>query len=270
MADKTVVKLSDGQQMPLLGLGTSQIPNDEQGYEAIKSAINLGYRHIDTAAMYGNEQAVGRAVRDSGVERSQLFITTKLNNHQHGNVEREVTASLQKLGLDYVDLYLIHWPMPERVASWQTLTKLVKGPSIRSIGVSNFTIRHLEELAKKADTVPAVDQVEFSPFLNQTRLLKYANEHHIQLVAYSPLTRASKLGNPVVTGLAQAHGKTPAQVMLRWTLQQGVAVIPKANKSEHQKSNLDIFDWQLTADDMQALAGLHQGFRITTDPESFP
>lgn len=260
-------KLNDGHLIPLIGLGTSRL---EGAYDAVKHALKLGYRHIDTAAMYGNEQEIGRAVKDSGVPRQDIFITTKLANNLHDDVEREVDRSLQRLGLDFVDLYLIHWPVPERVASWKTLEKLVKGDKIKSIGVSNFTIRHLEELLAVTAVAPAVNQVEFNPFVYQPELLEYNQNKGVQLVAYSPMTRAAKLDNPVLAQIAKDSGKTPAQIMLRWSLQHRVVVIPKAASAQHQTANLDLFDWELSSEQMVQLDGLYDGYRVTEDPETYP
>jgi diketogulonate reductase-like aldo/keto reductase len=254
--------------MPLLGLGTSRLAS---AYEAVRSALELGYRHIDTAAMYGNEAEVGRAVRDSGVARAEIFVTTKLANGDHDDVEGAIAASLERLGLEYIDLYLIHWPMPQRVVSWQTLEKLVAGGvPIRSIGVSNFTRRHLDELLLQANITPAANQVEFNPFVYSPELLKYNQAKSIQLVAYSPMTRAHKLDNPAIVQIAKDSGRTPPQVLLRWNIQHGVAVIPKADSPEHQRSNLDIFDWKLTDEQMSRLDALYDGFRVTEDPEIYP
>jgi len=252
----------------MLGLGTSRL---EGAYETVKSALALGYRHIDTAAMYGNEAEVGRAVRDSGVARGEIFVTTKLANGGHDDVEGELKASLERLGLDYVDLYLIHWPMPKRVASWKTLETLVKrGAPIKSIGVSNFTIRHLQELLPQTEIVPAVNQVEFNPFVYKSDLLNYNQAKGIQLVAYSPMTRGHKMDNPGLSDIAARCGKTPAQIMLRWSVQHDVVVIPKATSAQHQVDNMDIFDWKLSADDMAKLDRLYDGYRVTEDPENYP
>lgn len=267
VGDISSVELNDGRRMPMLGLGTSRL---EGAYDAVKSALELGYRHIDTAAMYGNEEAVGRAVRDSGLKREEIFITTKLRNDGHRDVDHEVDTSLELLGLDYVDLYLIHWPMPERIASWKTLAKLVTGDKIKSIGVSNFTIRHLKELFSNSRVKPAVNQVEFHPFVYQPALLDFNGDNGIQVIAYSPMTRANKLDNPTVAEVAASTGQTPAQILLRWSVQHGVAVIPKSASRQHQAANMDIFDWELSKEDMAKLDGLYDGFRVTEDPESYP
>lgn len=254
--------------MPMLGLGTASLASP---YQAVRTALNLGYRHIDTAAMYGNESEVGRAIRDSGLHRDEIFITTKLNNNSHGDVEKAVEGSLERLGCQYIDLYLIHWPMPQRVASWQTLVKMRQaGAPIKSLGVSNFTIRHLEELLKASQVVPVVNQVEFNPFLNQQELLVYNQGKGILMVAHSPITRGNRLDDTTIAAIAEAKGKTPAQVMLRWSVQQGVAVIPKAQTEDHQAANMDIFDWQLTSEEMAKLNGLYDDFRLNQDPETFP
>lgn len=268
MSNIPSVKLNDGQTMPMLGLGTSRL---EDAYTSVKTALELGYRHIDTAAMYGNEAEVGRAVRDSGLPRDDIFITTKLANNEHDDVEGALKASLKRLDIDYIDLFLIHWPMPERVASWKVLEKLLEsGAPIRSIGVSNFTRRHMDELLRQTDVVPAVNQFEFNPFVYQPELLEYNQSQGVQVVAYSPMTRGRKTDNPMLAEISQSIGKTPSQILLRWSIQHGVAVIPKASSAEHQKDNMDIFNWELSVSDMAKLNDLFDDSRVTEDPEIYP
>jgi 2,5-diketo-D-gluconate reductase A len=267
MGDIPSITLNDGNKIPMLGLGTSRLAN---AYKAVTSALEAGYRHIDTAAMYGNEEEVGRAVRDSSIPRDEIFITTKLSNDNHGDVKRAFEGSLKRLGLGYIDLYLIHWPMPGRLDGWVSLNEMKdSGAPVKSLGVSNFTIRHLEELLNKSDKVPAVNQVEFNPFINQQELLVYNQGKGILMEAYSPMTRANRLADSTVKAISESHDKSPAQVLLRWSIQQGVAVIPKAQDPEHQLANMDIFNWQLTAEDMERLGGLNDGFRVTEDPERY-
>lgn len=268
MSQVPSVKLNDNHLLPMLGLGTSRL---EGAYGAVKSALELGYRHIDTAAMYGNEGEVGRAVRDSGIPRSEIFVTTKLANDSHDDVAGALKQSLDRLDIEYIDLYLIHWPMPKRVASWITLEKLISaGAAVKSIGVSNFTTRHLKELLTEAKTVPAVNQVEFNPFVYKPEGLKFNRNQGIQLVAYSPLTRGHKTDNETLVAVAKSANKSVSQVMLRWCVQHGVAVIPKATSLKHQQANMQIFDWELSATHMTELDGLFDGFRVTEDPEAYP
>src|SRR5215831_3117011 len=224
--------LNDGNRMPWLGLGVYTL-RGRACLRATAQALSVGYRHVDTAAFYGNEEEVGRAVRESGVARDEVFVVTKLWNSDQGYASaiRACNDSLARLALDYVDLYLIHWPEPgRRLESWRALVELRKQGKCRSIGVSNFTIAHLEELLAASDVTPSVNQVEFNPFLYQRGLLDFCRARRIQLVAYCPLTRGEKLKDSTLAGIARRHGKTGAQVLLRWALQHEVAVIPKSSK----------------------------------------
>ena len=261
--------LNDGNSMPWLGLGVYRITAGGACLRAVKHALAVGYRHIDTAALYGNEDDVGRAVRESGVAREQVFVVTKLWNSDQGYASaiKACNASLAKLKLDYIDLYLIHWPEPRRrLDSWRALVELRKQGKCRSIGVSNYTIGHLEELAANSDVIPAVNQVEFSPFLFQRELLDFCGSHGIQLEAYCPLTRGEKLGDPVIRAVAHRHGKTSAQVLLRWALQHQLAVIPKSAQPARIEENADLFDFTLDDRDMAALDALHADLRTSWDP----
>ena len=263
------VRLSDGNTMPWVGLGAYRIAAGGPCGRAVAHALSVGYRHIDTAAIYGNEEDVGRAVRESGIPRDQLFVVTKLWNSDQGYASaiEACSASLTKLKLDYVDLYLIHWPEPgKRLDSWRALVELRKRGKCRSIGVSNYTIAHLKELMAGSEVVPSVNQVEFSPFLYQRDLLDFCRAHGIQLEAYCPLTRGQKLGDPVAGKIARRHGKTPAQVLLRWALQHQVVVIPKSRQPARITENADLFDFTLDERDMAALDALHAGFRSSWDP----
>lgn len=263
------LKLNSGYELPVLGFGTSRLEEGDMAYRAVLAAIKSGYRHIDTAAMYGNEVSVGRAVRDSGVKRDEIFVTTKLHNNDHHDVMGAFAASLERLGLEYVDLYLIHWPMPQRLESWQSLVGIQASGRARSIGVSNFTQTHLAELLQNTSKVPAVNQIEFSPFLFQRQLLDYCHDQGIQLVAYSPLTRAHKLDDASVAAMAKRLGKSSAQVLLRWAIQHGVAVIPRSQNPVHITENAALFDWELTEKDMQQLDNLDENLRIMDDPHNF-
>ena len=261
-------RLNDGNAMPWLGLGVYMVRGGSCA-RAVAHALATGYRHVDTAAFYGNEEDVGRAVRESGVPRSDIFVVTKLWNSDQGYASaiKACHASLAKLGLDYVDLYLIHWPETgKRLDSWRALVELNKQGKCRSIGVSNYTIAHLRELMANSAVVPAVNQDEFSPFLYQRELLEFCRAHEIQLEAYCPLTRGEKLKDSAVTGIARRYGKTPAQVLLRWALQHEVVVIPKSGRTERISENAGLFDFNLDARAMTALDALNADFRTCWDP----
>jgi diketogulonate reductase-like aldo/keto reductase len=265
----TTITLNNGVQMPVLGLGTWQITG-KKAEEVIQSALGIGYRHIDTAAAYHNESDIGKALKVSGVPREHIFKTTKLWNSDHG-YRKTIAAfekSLQNLGLDYVDLYLIHWPVGNSyIETWTAMEELLASGKCRAIGVSNFTIRHLETLMKQSSTVPAVNQVEFSPYLYQKALLDYCNSKGIQLEAYSPLTRGNKLDNPALSSIAAKYGKSPAQVLIRWSLQSGLVVIPKASSLKHLKENAAVFDFELSKEDMKTLNSFDEKLHICWNPD---
>ena len=259
--------LNNGVKIPVLGFGTWQL-NYQEGQKAVNQALKFGYRLIDTAAYYQNEAEVGEAIRASGISRSEIFVVTKLWNSDHFMAKEAFEKSLANLGLGYIDLYLIHWPVPERLESWKTLEKLLGSGKVKSIGVSNFTIRHLEELLDSASVVPAVNQVEFTPFLYQKDLLDYCRKKGIILEAYAPLTRGSRLADPNLEEIAASHKKTPAQVMLRWSVQKGVIPLPRSKNPARIKENADIFDFNLTGKEMNAIDSFDEGLRTTWDPES--
>ncbi|HJQ64540.1 MAG TPA: aldo/keto reductase [Burkholderiales bacterium] len=265
----TTIRLNDGVPMPRLGLGVYQITPGGRCKRAVDYALKLGYRHIDTASFYGNEADVGRAVRESGLPREQVFVTTKLWNSDQGYASaiKAGEKSLRLLGLNRIDLYLIHWPEPrKRHDSWRALAELRNRGVVRSIGVSNYTVAHLEELMVSSDVVPAVNQVEFNPFLYQRPLLDFCTENGIALIAYCPLARAQKLHDPRLKKIAAKHRKTTAQIMIRWTLQQGVGAIPKSSHPERIKENAGIFDFALDEGDMAQLDALDEGYRTCWDP----
>jgi len=268
-----LTELNNGVLIPRLGLGVYQSPPGHTTQKAVEYALKIGYRHIDTAMIYNNESDVGAALRKSGIRREELFVTTKLWNSDHG-YEKALKAcdnSLKRLGLKYLDLYLIHWPVPEiRNESWDALSQLLKDGKCRSIGVSNYTIQHLAELLEDADVVPMVNQVEFSPFLYQKQLLDYCEQHKIQLEAYSPLTQGVKLNHLAIQQIARKHDKTPAQVLLRWSLQHNLVAIPKSVREERIKENSQVFDYNLTNEDMRILDSLNENFRNSWDPTSAP
>jgi diketogulonate reductase-like aldo/keto reductase len=259
--------------MPLLGLGVYLMRPGTETYQAVKAALKIGYRLIDTASFYRNEEDVGRAVRDSTVPREAVFITTKLWNDDHGydTALRAFDASLKRLGFGYIDLYLIHFPVPNlRQESWRALEKILDSGRARAVGVSNYTEGHLKELLRQSSVVPAVNQVEFSPFLYQRNLLEFCQSKGIRLEAYAPLTAGRRLHDPRITAIARKHGRTNAQILLRWAVQHEVVVIPKATHADRIAENARIFDFELTSEEVSALDGLHDGFRSSWDPTSVP
>ena len=270
---KSSVKLNNGVSMPLLGLGVYLMRPGKETYLAVRAALEIGYRLIDTASLYGNEEDVGRAVRDSAVPREEVFITTKLRNDDHGydSALWAFDASLRRLDLGYIDLYLIHFPVPKvRDESWRALEHILTDGRARAIGVSNYTESHLKGLLRHSAVVPAVNQVEFSPFLYQRDLLEFCREHRIQLEAYAPLTAGRRLHDPRITAISKKHGRTNAQVLLRWALQHGVVVIPKSTQPDRIAENARIFDFELSPEEVSALDGLDEGFRSSWDPMTVP
>lgn len=263
------IRLNNGVEMPVLGLGVYQSPPGRTTQSAVRSALRVGYRHFDTARIYGNEADVGQAIRDSMIPRDQIFVTTKLWNSDQGleSTVRACEASLKRLGLSYLDLYLIHFPVTEtRNDSWKTMEKLVENGSCRAVGVSNFMINHLDELAESSDLVPAVNQVEFHPFLFQKELLEYCERHDIRLEAYSPLARGERLNHPTITAMGRKYSKTPAQIMIRWGLQHRLVVIPKSTREDRIRENSQVFDFKISAEDMLVLDGLNENLRTNWDP----
>ncbi|HEY5835324.1 aldo/keto reductase [Streptomyces sp.] len=265
--------LNNGLTTPQLGFGVFQVPHDQTA-AAVRSALEAGYRSIDTAAAYGNEAGVGSALAASGLPREEVFITTKLwNTHQgYDSTLAAFDASLDRLGLDYVDLYLIHWPTPARdlyVDTWRAFEKLLADGRTRSIGVSNFQPAHLTRLFDETDVVPVLNQVELHPGLQQKELRAFHAEHGIATQAWSPLAQGAVLNDPVLTGIAARLGRTPAQVVLRWHLQIGNVVIPKSVTPARIRENFDLFGFELTDADLDAIATLDQGLRIGPDPDTF-
>ena len=268
------VKLNSGAEIPVLGLGVFRSKDGEETYNAVRWALDAGYRHIDTAAVYRNEASVGRAIEDSGIPRDQIWITTKLWNDEirAENEEAAFAASLERLRTDYVDLYLVHWPVRENdgyLRVWEKMEKFNKEGRARSIGVSNYHIHHIESLLKNANVVPAVDQVECHPELTQVELADYCAGKGIAFEPWSPLGAGKLLTHPVLTEIDQAHGKTTAQVILRWDLQRGFILIPKSVHKERIVSNTDIFDFELSAEEMQRIFALNCNARVGSDPETF-
>jgi 2,5-diketo-D-gluconate reductase A len=268
------VRLNDGHEIPQLGFGVFQVP-PEDTERAVSLALEAGYRHIDTAAAYRNEEGVGRAIEASGLRRDELFVTTKLWNDNHGREDalRTLPRSLGRLGLEFVDLYLIHWPVPgqDRYAeTWQSFVELREEGRTRSIGVSNFNPEHLDRIERETGTTPAVNQIELHPRLQQAELRAYHREHGIATEAWSPIGRGGEiLEDRTIGTIANNHGKTPAQVILRWHLQLGNVTIPKSVTPERIRENFDVFDFELGDEDMKQVAELDRGERLGPDPETF-
>jgi 2,5-diketo-D-gluconate reductase A len=265
--------LNDGHPIPQLGFGVFQVPPEDTA-EAVKTALEIGYRHIDTAAAYQNEAGVGEGIAAAGVDRDEVFVTTKLWNNSHGHDEalRAFERSLGRPGFDYVDLYLIHWPVPSidrYVQTWQALIELKTDGRARSIGVSNFLVPHLERIIAETGVVPAVNQIELHSQFQQSELRRFHDEHGIKTEAWSPLAQGGVLGDPVITKIAQEHGRTPAQIVLRWHVQLGNVVIPKSVTRARIEENFRIWDFELSDHEMRAFAALDAGARIGPDPAAF-
>jgi len=264
----STLKLNNGVNIPLIGLGTWTLTG-KGAYYSVLHALEAGYRLIDTAAMYGNERKIGEAIKDSDIPREDVFITTKLGNYDHGydKTLKAFERSLRKLKLSYVDLYLIHWPVSGlRNETWKAFEKIYENGKARSIGVSNFTIRHLNELLETTSTIPTVNQFEFSPFLYLKELMDFCQSKNIAVEAYCPLTRGEKFDNPQLKSIGQKYGKTSAQVLLRWGIQHNVIQIPKSGSKDHIIENIDIFDFNLDDEDMKQLDNLNEDFRNVDDP----
>jgi diketogulonate reductase-like aldo/keto reductase len=276
MTQPTLV-LNNGVLVPQLGLGTWQAKDGHEAEQAVSTAIQTGYRLIDTAAAYGNEQSIGRAIEQSLVHasRQELFITTKVWNADQGYDETLVAfdKSLERLNLDYIDLYLIHWPVPaadKYIETWRALEKLYSDGKVRAIGVCNFTIDQLERLRNETTITPAINQIELHPYFTQTELRRYCTQRGIIVEAYSPLggSGARILNDPVITQIATKHNRTPAQIVLRWHMQLGHVAIPKSTKADHIISNFQVFDFTLTDDEMGHISGLDKDVRIGADPNT--
>ncbi|WP_158861916.1 aldo/keto reductase [Leifsonia sp. AG29] len=265
------VTLNDGNAIPQLGFGVYKIPED-QTPEAVLAALEAGYRHIDTAAFYGNERGVGEGIRRSGLDRGDVFVTSKVwwTENGYDSTLRSFDASLERLGFDTIDLFLIHWPAPRSdkyVETWRALERVHEEGRARSIGVANFHTHHLERLARETATVPVVNQVELHPWLPQAGVRRYDAAHGIATEAWSPLARGRILQDPTLERVASKHGVTPAQVVIRWELQLGVIVIPKSTTPERIRQNIDVFGFELDGDDLDAIAALETGERTGKDPD---
>ncbi|MFC5066051.1 aldo/keto reductase [Actinomycetospora atypica] len=274
MSNVPGIELNSGHTIPQLGFGVFQIDPSETA-EKVGKALEIGYRHIDTAQMYGNEAEVGEGIRQSGVGRDELFVTTKCNNSNHGRLDSQkaLDESLEKLGLDYVDLYLIHWPLPGKdlyVDTWKGFEEALKDGKVRSIGVSNFQTHHLDRLAEETDTVPAVNQIELHPHMQQMALRSYDERHGIATEAWSPIGQGKGvIDEPVIEGIAKKHDKSGAQVTLRWHVQLGNIVFPKSVTESRIQENFDIFDFELSDEEMGSIAELEKAERLGPDPDKF-
>ena len=275
MTDIPQILLNNGQKIPQLGFGVFLVKPAETE-AAVAHALQAGYRHIDTAEMYGNEAQVGAAVGKSGLSRGEIFVTTKLNNgaHRPDDARAAFDQSLKALGSDYVDLFLIHWPLPTRydgdyVSTWNTLEEFYRDGRARSIGVSNFQPHHLRRLHQECEIRPAVNQVEVNPYLTQDEVRAFCAEHQIAVEAWSPLARSHALGDPTIDDIARRVGKTPAQVILRWHIERGDIVFPKSVTPSRIRENIDIFDFELRGDDVEAISALNRNERTGPDPDTF-
>jgi diketogulonate reductase-like aldo/keto reductase len=265
--------LRGGVEIPVIGLGVYQSRPGSETREAVKTALELGYRHVDTARVYGNERDVAKGLADAGIPREQVFLTTKLWNSDHGYdaALEACDRSLERLGTDRLDLYLVHWPVEGlRHDTWRAMERILEEGMARAIGVSNYTVRHLDELLARCNVPPAVNQVEFHPFLFQRDLLAHCERHGIRLEAYAPLVKARRMDHPVIRRVAGKHRRTPAQVLVRWGLEHGVITIPKSVRADRQRENLDVFGFSLDEEDLAALDGLDEGLRTSWDPTDAP
>lgn len=271
------ITLNDQTTIPQLGFGTYQVP-PEQTAETVSAALEVGYRHLDTAQMYGNERGVGEAVRASGIPRDELYLTSKLHNHRHrpDDVRRAFDDTLAALGVDRLDLFLIHWPLPTRydgdyVSTWRALTELLGDGRVTSVGVSNFQPDHLDRIVAETGVVPAVNQIEVHPYFTNEAARAASIRHGAEVEAWSPIAQGQVLGDPVITRIAQAHDRTPAQVTLRWHVERGDIVFPKSMSPARMQENFEIFDFTLTAAEVAEIAALDRGAegRTGPDPDTF-
>jgi len=265
----TNIELSSKTSIPIIGFGTWKITNENELRTSVNTALDVGYRHFDTAQVYGNEQYVGSTLAESSVPRDELFVTTKISttNMSDHNVIPSFDESLEKLQTDYVDLLLLHFPVTDaRQPAWKDLESIAESGKAKAIGVSNYTTTHLQELLNDCKIKPAVNQVELHVFLQQPDLIKYCHDNDIAVEAYSPLVQGEGLDNPVLAEIAEKHGKTPAQIMLRWCIERNLIPLPKSAHPERIRQNFEIFDFSLDSDDMESIAGLDKGLRTNWDP----
>jgi 2,5-diketo-D-gluconate reductase A len=277
MSNVPAIEISEGVRIPQLGFGVYQIKPDQTA-AAVRTALDIGYRHIDTAEMYGNEQEVAQGIRDAGLDRSEVFITSKLNTgfHKPDDARRAFSKTLEALGSDYVDLFLIHWPLPtlyggDFVSTWNALVEFAQDGRARSIGVSNFQPAHLDRLAEETDTIPAVNQVEVHPYFGNEKVRRSARDHGIVIEAWAPIAQGKVLDDPAINRIADGLGKSPAQVVLRWHIQRGDIVFPKSVNPDRIKSNFELFDFDVDGADMEAISALDQGEsgRQGPNPDAF-
>ena len=263
------IKMNNEKEIPQFGLGVYQTKSGKETLNSVAWALEAGYRHIDTARIYGNEKEVGEAIRSSSIKREELFITTKLWNDDQGydNALKAFDKSLKTLNVDYIDLYLIHWPVKgKREDSWKALEKIYESGYCESIGVSNYMIWHLEELFTYANVIPVLNQVEFSPYAYNKELLDFCTKNKILVESYSPLTRMKKLGDPKLITIAKKHGKTAAQILIRWAIEHNLVVIPKSARKERIIENSNVYDFALNEEDMEVLDNMNEDFRVSWDP----
>jgi diketogulonate reductase-like aldo/keto reductase len=266
--DQLYTQLNNGNTMPLLGLGVYDMYNDE-ATNAVECALQTGYRLIDTAAMYENEKQIGEGIRRSGITRNEIFVTTKVNNTDQGYDEtlNAFEKSLNLLNIDYIDMYLIHWPIKgKREQTWKAIEYLYQNGLVKNIGVANYLLPFLNELKNYSSIVPSINQMEFSPYLFMDKELNYCQEHHIVLQAYTPLVRGEKFTDPKLKKLAEKYNKTPAQIILRWAVQQGISTIPKSSNANRIKENFNIFDFDISSDDIHQMNHWNENHRIVDDP----
>ena len=273
MTSTPTITLNNGVEIPQLGFGTFQIDADE-AVKAVLVALEAGYRHIDTAQMYGNESQVGDALHAFDAPREDVFVTSKLNNNNHApaDVHRSFEESLDKMGLDFLDLFLIHWPMPDvgdYVETWQAMIELAKSDRVRAIGVSNFQTHHLDRLIDETDMVPVVNQIEAHPYFQNDVVRRHGHDHGIVTEAWSPIAQGDILGDETLVAIGERHGKSEAQVTLRWHLQRGDIIFPKSTTPERVEENIDIFDFELPQEDMAAIDALDRNARRGPDPDEF-
>ena len=265
-------ELNNGLKIPVLGLGVFRMDDKKEAYKSIRKAIDLGYRHIDTAMIYENEEPVGKAIRESGVERADFFVTTKLwiDDIKNDNAQNALDSSLRKLGLDYVDLYLVHWPIKDKYVSiWKDMEKIAATDKVRAVGVSNYQENHIKEILDLRSLVPAVNQIELHPYLSQNDLVEFCTQHNIKIESWSPLcaNKNNLLDEQILKDLADKYSKTPAQIILRWNIERGLIVIPKSSNPGRQKENIDLFDFSLTAEDIEKVNSLNKDLRVGPHPD---
>ena len=267
--EKRYRELSNGLQVPIIGFGTYKVGEDEEVIKSIKYALEVGYRHIDTATFYGNEEAIGKALKESNVQREDIFLATKLWNDCHGyeNAMNAFNNSIKKLGVDYLDLYYIHWPTELNHDTWRALEDLYYSGKVKAIGVCNFKIGHLEELKKTARIMPMINQIEIHPGFTQKEMVKYCQENNIQVVAWSPIMRGRLFAEPLMIALSEKYNKTITQIILRWHIQNHIIPIPKSSNKDRIKENIDIFDFEIEKEDILKIDSLNRGENVSGVPD---